>query len=520
MLNAFLKTRPLVFWPPAALLLIALGASLLDFEGTLAAATAATNWILNWLGWAVSWTSLGAVAIVVAAFFSPLGRVRIGGPEARPILPRWNWFSITLCTTIATGILFWGAAEPIRHLNGPPGFAMAEPNTPEAARFALASLFMHWTVTPYAIYAVPGLAFALAHFNLRAPYSYSGPLGLAYGGWFKGSGGSIVDSLALLALVAGVAASLGLGVLTLSGGALAVSGAEFGPLGKLVVTLSIVAVFVMSSVSGLQRGVRLLSDINVRLFFALAAFVLIAGPTEAMLRLGGEGLVDYGGSFFARSLQTGRGPDAEWVRNWPLFDFANWMAWAPITAMFIGRISVGYTVREFILFTAVAPAVFSVVWMTIFGGAALSLDLANGGSLSAAIASGGPEAVIYALFRELPLGGLVTAVFLVTVFISFVTAMDSNTLAMTDVSFGTAPPGVRDDAVQDPSQMARETAIKIFWGAVIGAVAWVMIATNGVAGVRMLSNLGGVPGLFIIVGCGVFLMRAMIAGPTREALYS
>ena len=311
---------------------------------------------------------------------------------------------------------------------------------------------------------------------------------------------------ALFALVAGVAASLGAGVMTLSGGIGAVTGLQDGVIIRLVITGVIVATYVVSSVSGLQRGIKFLSDINIRFFFMLAAFVLFAGPTFAIFRLGAEGVFEYARDFLPRSLDLGFGADSSWSRDWTIFYYANWLAWAPITALFLGRISVGYTVREFILFNLVAPALFGMLWMIIFGGAAIQLDLSSGGDLTAALRNDGPEAVMYSLLDALPWTAVFASTFVFTTFISFVTAMDSNTHSIASVCLKARR--------QEDEAKGAGLWIKIFWGVLIGAVAWVMTSTNGVDGIRMLSTLGGVPGLIIMLGCGAVLVRLVFTGMT------
>lgn len=488
----------------------ALAFSLFDFDGFLASVTRANDWILARFDWLYSYASFGAVCLIVWTVFSPLGAVRIGGPDAKPILSRWNWFSITLCTTIAIGILFWGAAEPMFHVNGPPAFSGAEPHTDEAARFALSSMFMHWTITPYAIYTVPALAFALAHYNLGRPYSLSGPLSVAFGRAATGRAGALIDAVGLYALVAGVAASLGAGVMTLSGGIEASTGLYDSTLLRFAITAAIVCVFVASSISGVQRGIKFLSDINTKFFFVLVVFVLAAGPTLQILALGAESIVDYIVKFVPRSLALGERSSDPWTHDWTVFYFANWLAWAPVTALFLGRISVGYTVREFILFNLAAPALFGAVWMTVFGGAAISTDAA-GGALSAALDARGPESVIYALFDALPLSQTVIALFIFLTFVSFATAMDSNTHSITGVCLKGMKPGER--------RPKAERWVKIFWGALVGAVAFIMTSTTGIQGVRMLSNLGGLPGLFIMISMGavIIVMRASWLAEIRAA---
>ncbi|NNE39971.1 MAG: BCCT family transporter [Marinicaulis sp.] len=492
------SVRGLVFWPPVVFLLSALAWSIADFDGFHAGVNDANRWILQNFDMAFSWASFGAVVLLAYVFFSPLGSVRIGGPDAKPILSRWNWFAITLCATIAIGILFWAAAEPMFHIKGPPSFSGAEPFSDQASVFALSSMFMHWTITPYALYSTPALAFALAYFNLGKSYSLSGPLSVVFGNAVSGRTGALIDAIGLYALVAGVAASLGAGVLTIAGGLGVSFGLEPTALLKFFIIVTIVLAFVVSSISGIQRGIKFLSDINIKVFIGLCAFVVVAGPFGDSIVLGGKAIVHYVTTFVPASLSLGERASDPWMRDWTVFYFANWLAWAPVTALFLGRISIGYTVREFLTVNLAAPAAFSGMWMIIFGGAAIALNAAEGGALVSALEKSGPETVVYTLFEALPFAGFVIAVFGVITFVSFVTAMDSNTHSIASLCMKNSSPS--DES--NPSNMS----VKIFWGALVGAVAFVMTATTGIDGVRMLSNLGGLPGLFILIGAGASLI--------------
>ncbi|MEL6362714.1 MAG: BCCT family transporter [Pseudomonadota bacterium] len=495
--------RPFVFWPPAVVLIAALAASIIDFDDFLGAVTNANNALLAGFGWLFTSMAFLSVVLIAIVCVSPLGAVRLGGPDATPILSRWNWFSITLCTTIATGILFWGTAEPMFHVTAPPGFAGVEPNTDAAASFALSTMFLHWSITPYAIYAVPALAFGLAFHNFRARYSFSGPFSLIFGRGGQGRVFDVIDALALFALIAGVAASLGAGVMTLAGGVESVLGISDGIFTRLVITIAIVATYVASSVSGLQKGIRILSAWNVRIFFSIVAFVFVFGPTVEILRLAGAGLAEYVATFVPRSLDfTGGAVDGQWKRDWTIYYFANWLAWAPVTAMFLGRIAYGYTVRDFVGTALVAPAAFGIVWMAVFGGATLDLNAEQDGALAAILAEAGPESVVYGLFDLLPLAALASVVLIIAIFVSFVTAMDSNTHSIAGICLE------RQDGLTDIGTVG--LSVKVFWGVLIGAVAWIMTATQGIDGVRMLSNLGGGPGLIVLIGSMAVLIRLMV----------
>jgi len=421
--------------------------------------------------------------------------MRIGGENAKPILTRWNWFSITLCTTIAVGILFWGAAEPMFHITAPPKFSGVEPLSPQASRFALSSIYMHWTITPYAIYTITALAFTLVHYNHAMPYSLGSPIAFLFSRKTIGFEANIIDAFALFALVAGVAAALGAGVMTVAGGLETLFQIPNTLFIRAIVTITIVSAFIISSISGLHRGIKILSDINARIFFAIAIFVFLAGPSLEIIQMGASALMQYFTDFIPASLALGERSGDSWTRDWPVYFFANWLAWAPITALFLGRIAVGYTVREFLIFNLILPALFSVVWMSIFGVSAIHFNEISKGALVAAQIERGPEAVAFVLLEMLPLFSVVGFIFLVTVFISFVTAMDSNTLSISTLCQKTND----GDDENTPNTGKLTVQLKIFWGVLIGSMSFIMTATSGIDGVRMLSNLGGVPGLVILM---------------------
>jgi len=498
------RLRLVVFLVPMSILFAAVITSMIDLGGLLRVTTGMNNWILAHFSVAFSWGTFAFVLTCFWAFFSPLGAVKIGGADAVPILSKWNWFSITLCTTIAIGILFWATAEPIFHLNTPPAARGLEPGSPEAASFAMTSLFMHWSITPYAIYTVPGLTFALAYYNLGQGYSLSGPLSIILGKGVKGTGGDIIDAVALFSLIAGITATLGVGMMSISGGLEKVLGITNSSFLQVGVIGAIVGAFVVSSATGLQRGIRVLSDLNSKFFFLLCLFVFATGPSLYMVSAGWDGLVHYVVEFLPRSLNLGSDHDAEWSQAWTVFYWANWLAWAPITALFLGRIARGYTVRQFIAVNFFAPAAFAVVWMSVFGGAALYIDTAEGGGgmLKTALDTLGPESIAYEVLARYPLSGLLMIAFVFLSFISYVTAADSNTEAIAAVC-------QKQPKNHDPEAVDRDKFslwLKVVLAVFIGAAAWSMTAFSGIDGVRMLSNLGGLPALFIVLLLNVTLL--------------
>jgi len=476
-------------------------ASLMVPQDFLSVVTQINDWILAKLSNVFATGSFVFVLTCVWAALSPLGKIKIGGADAKPLLSRWNWVAITLTTTVATGILFWASAEPIYHLYDPAGLPYA-PNSNEAAKFSMASLYMHWSFTPYAIYTIPGLTFALCYYNLKKPFSLSSPISVLIGRPVPGLGSQLLDGLALLALAFGLSASLGAGILSIAGGIDRVSPLTADPILTGFVAFFIVAAFFLSSVSGLHRGIRVLSDINTKIFLGIMLFVLITGPTLKILTLGGESFASYLAEFIPRSLTLSPFDNRDWLNGWTVFYFANWMAWAPLAALFLGKIARGYTVRAYILVNLIIPAIFSIAWMMIFGGLAVTKELGASNSLNEILNTSGPEHVLYSVLDTLPFASILAFIILVISFLSYVTAADSNLDVISNLTLE------QDADGESPAQTPRNFSLsfKLVWAVAVGFAAWIMTALSGIDGVKMLSNLGGLPALFIILTFNVVLI--------------
>lgn len=482
--------RAWVFWPTFLILLAAVIASYLDLQGFLVVSRQLNRIILDNFSWLFSAGSFFLLVLTAIVYFSPLGRVRIGGEDAKPLLSKPRWFMVALCTTLAVGVLFWTTAEPLYHLYGPPSSLNIEAGSSEAKHFAMSSMFLHWTLTPYAIYLVPSLVFALVFYNLRGHFSIGAMLQPLLGqAWVKRHAG-LIDTLAMFALVAGMASSLGTGALTLSGGLSQYIGGDTTPLRLGLIIAVIVATFVFSAASGLQKGIVKFSTFNTWIMLALGLFVLVCGPTLYILSLGIESFGTYLQTFFGRSLFTGAASGDNWPQSWTVFYWSVWFAWAPVSAMFLGKIGRGYTVREFIHISMLYPALFTALWICIFSGSSLYFDAQGDGVLNRVLNEQGVEHVLYQVFQQLPASGLIIAFLLFIAFISFVTAADSST----DVIGNLCSRGVTADSDLDGNPL-----LKVIWGAIIGCVSWVMVAYVGIDGVKMLSNLGGLPGMLIVL---------------------
>lgn len=493
--------RKIVFWMPLTVFAALVVASLIVPQSFLKVVTHINDWILDTLSNVFAIGSFIFVLTCIWAALSPLGKIKIGGASAKPLLSRWNWIAITLTTTVAIGILFWAAAEPIYHLYDPAGLPYTSTSR-EAAKFSMASLYMHWSFTPYAIYTIPGLTFALCYYNLKKPFSLSSPISVLTGRSVPPLASQCLDGLALLALAFGLSASLGAGILSISGGIDRVSPLIAGPVLTGFVALFIVSAFFLSSVSGLHKGIRVLSDINTKIFIGLMIFVLIAGPTWQILNLGGAAFATYLTEFIPRSLTLPPYNNREWLNSWTVFYFANWMAWAPLAALFLGKIARGYTVRSYILVNLIIPAFFSIIWMMIFGGLAVTTELGDPQSLNQILENGGPEHVLYAVLDALPFASILALIIIVISFLSYVTAADSNLDVISNLTLKQCA----DGSAPAPASRKFSLGFKFIWAVAVGFAAWVMTALSGIDGVKMLSNLGGLPALFIILTFNIVLI--------------
>jgi glycine betaine transporter len=494
----FEKIRPLVFWPSFLMLMAAVITSFINLEGFLETAGSLNSVLLTNFSWLFSLGSFYLLVLIVVVYFSPLSKVRIGGDDAEPLLTKTKWFSIALCTTLAVGVLFWTTAEPIYHLSAPPSSLGLAPGSAEAALFSISALMLHWGFTPYAIYVVPSLVFALAFYNKKLPFSISSSLQPVFGDRVLGQKAQIIDTIALYALVTGMASSLGTGAITLVGGFSQFIDMKMTPFTLGIFVALIVVTFVISAASGLQKGIAKLSALNFWLLLFLGLFVLIFGPTVFILAFGTQGLGAYLGNFFELSLFTGVASGDKWPQSWSVFNWAVWFAWAPISALFLGKIGRGYTVREFIQINLIFPSLFAIGWIAIFSGTAIHIDMTQAGVLTTILNESGVEKLLYFVFEQLPLSGIMTLMLIFIAYISYVTAADSNTDAIGNL----CTTGLTAESDEKAS-----LGVKVLWGTIIGIVSWTMVSFVGIDGVKMLSNLGGLPAAIIVLATSLTLCK-------------
>lgn len=459
-----------------------------------------TNFILTDFTWLFTLMSFVCVVLVVAAYITPFGNVRIGGSKAKPMMNQINYVWIVLCTIMAAGILLWACAEPMYHYYGPP--AHITPESPDAITFLMKNIFLEWTFTPMCIYGMPAILFAFLFYNAKKKYSIGTMLYPAVKYETAQKLSPAVDVICLLALVCGMAASMGSAVFLVTDGAASLTnGAVVStPVVWTVVSAVIVTAFVASAVSGVMAGIRILSTINSRIYMALGLFVFLFGPTFYILSLTIETFGAYMADFFGMSLAMSAADGDHWADWWPVFYWCNWMAWMAVTSTFLGRISKGYSVKEIVRVVVVFPSLFSVAWLGLFSSSSMYYEL-NGAGINDAMTAGGTASATYAVLQQMPLSTITIAVFLIIVFVSFVTASDSNTNAMA----GLCTDGLSADDTESP------TWLKIIWGVTIGAMCVIFIdAFQSTDALKYLSNLGGFPIVFLLIFISISFVKVML----------
>jgi glycine betaine transporter len=466
----------------------------------------AMSWVTGSFGWLFILTSGAFVLFSAYLALSRYGNIKLGPDDAVPEFSKFSWVSMMFATGMGIGLMFYGVAEPLFHLNGPP-MGMAEPGTPAAAQLAMEYTFFHWGFHPWAMYAVIGLS--IGYFAYRKGHGnlISAAFRPLLGDRVDRAPGKAIDVVAIFATLFGSATSLGLGALQITGGIDEVFGS--GRDSKLLavgVIAFLTVCFVLSAVSGIERGVKWLSNANAAAAGLLALFLFVVGPTVFILGTFTESLGGYLTNLPAMSFRDGVF-DAEvaspWLAAWTIFYWAWWISWTPFVGMFIARISKGRTIREFVVYVILVPSLVSFVWFSILGGAAFDLQL-NQGKDMGAVVDAGMEGALFETLGSFPLGAVTSAlaVFLIAIF--FVTGADAASIVMGMLS---------QNGDEEPRR-----GLTLFWGIATGAVAAVLLWAGGLEALQTLVILVAGPFMLVLIAMCVSTLKALRAEPYEATL--
>ena len=422
------------------------------------------------------------VLVGIGIAVSPLGKIRLGPDGEAPEFGRISWFAMLFSAGMGIGLMFWSVAEPMTHLGAPP---VGVPRSAGAASLAFEIFFFHWGVHAWATYVVVGLAMAYFHHRRGEPMLVSRCLIPLFGRkLMKGGLGAAVDVLAVWASVMGVVTSLGLGALQITSGLHLSFGFPDGKAAYTVVIGVITLLFVLSAVSGVNRGIKYLSNVNACLMLTILVFFLLYGPAGAIASTFAGTLFAYVRDIIPWSTQTVLFENPAWTRSWTVLYWAWWVAWAPFVGAFIARISRGRTVREFTIGVMLLPSLFSFLFSSALGGTAVQIDLANGGSI-AAMAKASVESTLFGTLGHLPHSGWMSVLANVLIATFFITSADSTTYVVNSFTTGGGDGGNR--------------RLVVFWGTALGAIAAVMLYAGGLKGLQTASIAGSLPFLFVMV---------------------
>src|SRR5699024_8450653 len=433
--------RRSVFYPISMICFVVIVAGFISPDKFYEVESAITQFAFGNFGFLFQLATVVFLGVCIFFALSKYGKIKLGGPKAEPEVSFWNWFTIALVSGIGTGILFFGVAEPVTHYMNPE-FGLA-PGSEEASMFALSTSFMHWTFIPYAMYGVMGIGIAYAAYNMKLPLRVSSTLYPLLGDRVYGPVGSLVDNICVFAIIGGAAGALGTGVLQMGQGITLLTGYANSTViwvGLLAIT---VITYIVSSYTGLHRGIRILSDFNTKIFFAILAFIFIFGPTAFILSLGTQSVGSFFNHFMERVLYLSPIDGSDWPRWWPIFYWSIWLAYAPMIGMFLARISKGRTIRQFIGVNILLPSLFGMIWFIVFGGSAIYFQN-TGLNISQAMAESGLEMATFSYLTNFPFPLITSALFIFTIYISYVTLADSMTStisSLTTRTYGGEPPG-------------------------------------------------------------------------------
>ncbi len=454
-------------------------------------ANAAFNFLTTDFGWLYMLAMIVFLVFIVYVGFGKYGKIRLGGDDSRPEHSNLSWFGLLFGAGMGVGLVFWGVAEPLTHYLYPHGM---EGGTAEAAEFAFKASFMHWGFLPWVNYSVVGLTLAYFMFRKNKKGLISTLVEPLIGeklaaGWL----GKLIDILAVFATVAGVVTSLGLGTLQINAGFNRLFGLPINLTVEIMIVVIVSVIYIWSAVSGIEKGIKIISDTNLYVAIGLLAACFIVGPKVEVVNSFVNGLGQYMGNFLQDALMIHPYGDNTWFGQWRLFYWAWFIAWAPFVGIFIARISKGRTIREFVLGVVLVPALASCIWMSVFGN--LGINLGEKGivaleELQSYAAT--PEVGLFAVLEQYPLGTILSIVAIISLCAFFVTSANSGVFVLSMLT---------TDGDHNPPNNK-----KVFWGVIQSVMAIGLLMAGGLKPLQTISLAAAFPFIFIMFGiCAAFI---------------
>ncbi|MFO8031733.1 MAG: BCCT family transporter [Desulfohalobiaceae bacterium] len=486
-----LDIHPVVFGVSSAIIIAAVVLTIIFKDYVEAIFDSMQNNIAIYAGWFFI-LSMNLILIIVFSFlFSRYGNIRLGGEDAKPQFSTLGWFAMLFSAGMGIGLLFYGVAEPMFHFVSSP---LAESGTAEAARVAMDLTFLHWGLHPWAVYSLVGLSLAFFCFNKGLPLSIRSVFYPIFGDRIYGALGNVVDIMATVATLFGVATSLGLGVQQVNAGLAHLFGIPQTAWVQVLLIAGITAIATWSVVMGLNAGIRRLSEINLFLAAILLVFVLLLGPTLFVLNAFVENIGYYLQNFPELSTWNETYDDSNWQQGWTVFYWGWWIAWSPFVGMFIARVSYGRTIKEFILGVLFVPTLITFLWITVFGNTAINIEMFGAGGIAKAVQENIPVS-LFVLLENFPLDLLTSLLSILVIIFFFVTSSDSGSMVIDMITSGGNP---------DPPVLQR-----LFWAILEGVVAAVLLVGGGLVALQTGAITTGLPFALVLLVMGFSLRRGL-----------
>ncbi len=480
----------LAFWIALAAVAIVVMCALFFSAGFESVTSMVRQNISYGAGWFYLLTVMALVGVCFVLMMSPIGKIRLGDPDSRPGYSTVSWIAMLFSAGMGIGLVFYGAAEPLSH------YAVMAPEAELHSRKALLDAFkysfFHYGIHAWAIYAVVSLAIAYFQFRKKESTLLSATLKPLFGNAMDSNFGKIVDSITIFATVVGVATSLGSGAIQICSGMNNLFGIPFNFNVQLLVIVAATGLFITSALSGLDRGVKTLSNLNMLIAVILMIVALILGPGIKIMNTFTETLGAYLQDFLRMSARTGAGDEAQqvWINKWTMFYWSWWLAWSPFVGVFIARISKGRTIREFVSCVLLVPSVFSFLWFSVFG--VMSIDVLQANPELAKLPF---ETLLFATFDNYPLSDVLSVAAVLLVFSFFITSADSATFVLAMQSQG--------------GSLHPSNRIKVLWGVLVSAIAAVLLRAGGLDALQNVLIIVALPFSVLLIFVVISLVKEL-----------
>lgn len=444
---------------------------------------ACMSWVSHYFGWLYILSIAAFIGFCLWISVSKYGKVKLGKDDESPEFSNFSWYAMLFCGSTGIGLVFWSIAEPLSHYAAPP--YGIEAGTMEAIDFSIRTCYLHWGITQWVCFAVVGLGIAYFQFRKGKSALLSNLLSPLVGdkltsGWF----GKFIDGFSVVVSFAGVATSLGLGVSQICGGLHHLFGIPQTEDTILTIIILITLVFIISAITGVYKGIKILSNLNTYLALALLALAFIVGPKITILNNLTNSVGQHVHYFFKDIFMINAFGDNEWVMNWRVFYYAWFVAWVPFVGMFVARISKGRTIREFVMGVVIVPTVFTILWLSVFS--AIALSAVQGWSLDSIrelISS--PETAVFIVFSNYPLSRVISIMIIVLLGVFFITSADSATYSLSVMtSNGDITPPIYK---------------KVVWGIVVATIAYVLLSAGSLKPLQTISIASTLPFLIVMI---------------------